>query len=77
MEFSKIDEMIKQKEDKIAALKKEVNELKKKRKTQQQLRIITLLDSNNISYDDLVTRLNLKSVAEKNEVDKNDKESNT
>lgn len=59
MEINKIDEMIDKKEKKISELKEEVAALKKKRDEAEQLKIMTLLRANNLTYEKLVTKIKL------------------
>ncbi|WP_124098920.1 hypothetical protein [Ruminococcus sp. Marseille-P6503] len=59
MEINKIDEMIDKKEKKISELKEEVAALKKKRDEAEQLKIMTLLKANNLTYEKLVTKIKL------------------
>lgn len=59
MEINKIDEMIDKKEKKISELKEEVAALKKKRDEAEQLKILTLLRANNLTYEKLVTKIKL------------------
>lgn len=55
MEIEKIDALIERKEGQITALKAEISELRKKRETAEQLKIMTVIKANKLSYDDLVS----------------------